>query len=708
MIKRLYPTTISLRITKKGHLLPFLLSAVFLLIVGTALPQAQKSIDSLEKILATSKDKAVLFRAKFALVSKLVATGNVDRAETLNKKILANARKENDREGMVGAYQNRITMLFQRNEIDSAKTYNDTLEKLARQINNKEKIIQSLNNIGSYYYFADDYKKALTYYDSALRVEASFGFQEGEYASINNIGLIYLETNIPAMAIRYFKKSVKNAIRAKKKVSLIYAYNTMSDAYTMMGKYDSAIHYANLSLQVAQAENIVLKIATSHCGIGNAYRLSKKYDSALVHYNKALEVGAALHDVELSYNLYGGLAETYYKQNKLKEAGEMAEKLKALSGEYTIGSEDIQLYDLFSMLEYKNRNYKQAYEYLRGFIEYRDSCYNLEVSSQISEINTKYETEKKEKENQLLQTQNQLSLSAVKQQKTITYFTIGGLLITLILLYFIFKGLKNQKNANLIISEQKHLVEEKQREVLDSIHYARRIQNTLLAPVEFVNVNVPDNFILFKPKDIVSGDFYWATKKDHLFYLAVCDSTGHGVPGAFMSLLNTGFLNEAINEKNISSPDKIFDHVRERLINSISKEGQQDGFDGILLCIDLDSKKISYVAANNAPVIISNGIIVYGECDKMPVGKGERINEFSLHNLELKAGDILYLYTDGYADQFGGPKGKKFMYKKLNNLLASIATKSMEEQKQQLNTQFEDWRKEQEQVDDVCIIGIRL
>jgi serine phosphatase RsbU (regulator of sigma subunit) len=357
------------------------------------------------------------------------------------------------------------------------------------------------------------------------------------------------------------------------------------------------------------------------------------------------------------------------------------------------------------MIEYKKKDYKKAHDYLRDYYAFRDSCYNLEVSSQISEINTKYETEKKEKANQLLQAQNQLSQSALKQQKTVIILVIVGLLITLGLLYFIFRGLKNQKQANRIITEQKHLVEEKQKEILDSIHYAKRIQNTLLAHADFVNENIPHNFILFKPKDIVSGDFYWAIKRNNLFYLAVCDSTGHGVPGAFMSLLNIGFLNEAITEKNITSPDKIFDHVRERLVNSISKEGQKDGFDGILLCIDLQTKHISYAAANNAPVIISGNQSTYCECDKMPVGKGERDAAFTLRHIELKAGDTLYLYTDGYADQFGGPKGKKFMYKQLNLLLAEISGKALEEQKDLLNKRFEEWKMTQEQVDDVCVVG---
>jgi serine phosphatase RsbU (regulator of sigma subunit) len=269
------------------------------------------------------------------------------------------------------------------------------------------------------------------------------------------------------------------------------------------------------------------------------------------------------------------------------------------------------------------------------------------------------------------------------------------------------------------LSEQKDLVEEKNKEILDSINYAKRIQYTLLAHDEFLKKNLPEHFIYFQPKDIVSGDFYWATSveaseapnKKKLFYLAVCDSTGHGVPGAFMSLLNIGFLSEAINEKQIYKPNEVLDHVRKRLIESISADGQQDGFDGILLCIEGDMEKgekmsMTYAAANNSPVLISGGEIKYLECDKMPVGKGVRESNFTLGGIKINKGDSLYLYTDGFADQFGGEKGKKFKYKNLNALLDKNKELSVSAQKNSLEKTFMDWKGAIEQVDDVCIIGM--
>lgn len=266
-----------------------------------------------------------------------------------------------------------------------------------------------------------------------------------------------------------------------------------------------------------------------------------------------------------------------------------------------------------------------------------------------------------------------------------------------------------ERTAEVVM--QKEIIEEKQKEIVDSINYAKRIQYTLLAHDELLKQNLGEHFVLFKPKDIVSGDFYWATKKGNDFYLAVCDSTGHGVPGAFMSLLNISFLNEAINEKNISEPHEVLNHVRKRLMENM--EGGQDGMDAILVRFEArirnsDSIKIKYAAANNHPLMISEKQIKELPYDKMPVGKGEKTESFNLYEIECLKGEMLFLLTDGFADQFGGPKGKKFKSSNLSKLLLENSALEMQNQSKKLNSEFNAWKGELEQVDDVCIIGIRI
>ncbi|MDP1801590.1 MAG: SpoIIE family protein phosphatase [Bacteroidota bacterium] len=267
------------------------------------------------------------------------------------------------------------------------------------------------------------------------------------------------------------------------------------------------------------------------------------------------------------------------------------------------------------------------------------------------------------------------------------------------------------------VMKQKDVIEEKQREIVDSIHYARRIQATILPGDGYLAKNLPDFFVLFKPQSIVSGDFYWATrtlKKDgdkvlsEKFYLAVCDSTGHGVPGAFMSILNISFLNEAINEKQIEEPHEILNHVRKRLIKNLSHEGGQDGMDGAVICFDKTKNTITYASAHNAPIMVRDKNIIEFKADKMPIGKGIKTEPFTLHEIDFKKGDTLYFYTDGYADQFGGPKGKKFKYKTLNALLQENSDLPLNKQSEILLNTFNEWKGELEQIDDVCVFAIKV
>lgn len=306
-------------------------------------------------------------------------------------------------------------------------------------------------------------------------------------------------------------------------------------------------------------------------------------------------------------------------------------------------------------------------------------------------------------------------------------FAYNNGIIFLVLISVAAIAFRTQTNVYLKeIEDKKNEIEEKQKEIFDSIACANRIQSAILANTELLDekLNKENYFILFKPKDIVSGDFYWATsvnakykiqepefslnKFDELFYLALCDSTGHGVPGAFMSILNMSFISEAIKERSIYEPNKIFDFVRKRLIESISSEEQKDGFDGILVCINKTTQKITFAAANNNPVLVSNNEMKHLPTDKMPVGKGEKTAPFNLYTVDYKPGDFMYLYSDGYADQFGGPKGKKFKYKPLEELILKNSVLVPNAQKKVLDTHFEAWKGNLEQVDDVLVLGIKL
>ena len=271
------------------------------------------------------------------------------------------------------------------------------------------------------------------------------------------------------------------------------------------------------------------------------------------------------------------------------------------------------------------------------------------------------------------------------------------------------------KYENLVyskeINHQRKLLEEKNKDITDSINYAKRIQTALMASDSLLTKNLPEYFILYKPKDIVSGDFYWAEKLQDKFLIATCDCTGHGVPGAFMSLLGVSFLNEITKERNITRPDLIFNHLRDDIIKALNPEGKEegkDGMDAVLCSFDFAKMEMEASCANNPMWILRNNEWIEINPDKFPIGMQGDLKPFSLQKFQLQKGDLIYTFTDGYADQFGGEKGKKFKYKNLQQVLFDHSSESMGGQKKILNDTIEKWKGDLEQVDDILVVGIRV
>ncbi len=298
------------------------------------------------------------------------------------------------------------------------------------------------------------------------------------------------------------------------------------------------------------------------------------------------------------------------------------------------------------------------------------------------------------------------------------YLAYLNIVMTCTLLYL---AVRMFKYENLIyskeISQQRDVIEEKNKDIVSSIHYAKRIQKALLASDNLLQKNLPEHFVLYKPKDIVSGDFYWGETVGDTFLFCTADCTGHGVPGAFMSLLGISFLNESVKEKKITRPDLIFNQLREDIIKVLNPEGTQDegkdGMDAVLCSFDFRNMKMDFACANNPIWIIRGPELLEFKPDKQPIGMYKIYEEdekkpFTLQSVQLQKGDLVYTFTDGYADQFGGEKGKKFKYKQLQETLLKISTRPMQEQQTFLDKMIEDWKGKLDQVDDILLIGIRI
>lgn len=598
---------------------------------------------------------------------------------------------------------------YNRGQLDSSFKYYQTGYQKCLTTNNHKFTCDFLLHLGLIEREKGVYNKSSEYYFKALEIADANNYS-GQKASIfNGIAVLYAIQKEFDKALTYYTKSLDlykslNNLNGQSSI-----YNNIGLIHMDLGESEKALKYFFKALDINNKQNNKFGIAINSENIGLIYHEFKNYSLAHIYYKKALQIWYGRKDLySLAINL-GYIGNTFLKQKNFRAAADtlqhaldMAQQANSLSSMRDLTFYLSEAYEGMSDPDNALKYYKLAKKY-------SDSLKNDEKTREITEIQMTYTFNKLKVQDSIKhQLEVQVKESQLKTEKNYKYMALTVVLVISILLFFVFKNYKEKIKANTIITEQKNLVEQKQREILDSMIYARRIQSALLSHQDLLKQNTSDYFVYFKPKDIVSGDFYWAVKKDELFYLAVCDSTGHGVPGAFMSLLSIGFLNEAINEKRILEPNLIFDYVRERIIDTIGKEGQQDGFDGILMCINQKTQTIAYAASNNAPVMISDKEIIFGHSDKMPVGQGLRRNPFSKFELHYIKGASVYLYTDGYADQFGGPKGKKFMYKQLNQLLLNQSELSFHDQEKQLDKTFNAWKGALEQVDDVCLIGFRL
>jgi serine phosphatase RsbU (regulator of sigma subunit) len=366
-----------------------------------------------------------------------------------------------------------------------------------------------------------------------------------------------------------------------------------------------------------------------------------------------------------------------------------------------------------SELNSEQKNYKEAYTYLLKGIELFEIQNSAQTNSDIAKV---------EEEN--LKKQKQLEIDLVNQQKeaetkikNISFVALGvSFLLICGIVFSLLKISRSKKIISLQKQEtelQKHLVEEKQKEITDSINYASRIQNAKLPQKQEIYSAFPGCFVLFKPKDIVSGDFYFFHKEGKTPFIAAADCTGHGVPGAFMSMIGSEQLNDAVSKTKDTSEvlKQLNKGIKASLRQSESDESTRDGMDIALCSVDTQNRIVKYAGANRPVWIIRSGQTEVEEIKATKVAIGGLTNDdqhFETHEIKLQEDDTFYICTDGYADQFSGKDGKKLMTRRFKEILVGIQNMTMPEQEQYLDTFVEDWKAGTEQVDDILVIGIRV
>lgn len=600
-------------------------------------------------------------------------------------------------------------------EYDKAIRYGNESLKLAHKY--KQDSIASLidNNIGIAYDYKGNYPKALEHFFRALRVAERIKDRNNEAYILSNIGLIYNNQYQYDKALQYHKESLRIRRELKFKKGISASVNNMAIVFMNQEKYEKAIRYYHEALAIDIELKDSIGIADDYNNLGVCYQEKKDFKRSEYYQLKSLEIRQKLHQnlgVATSKLNLGVLA---VKGGKLAEGEKYLNESMVLAKK--LGAKEIlkSVYRTFSELGDKRGDFKMAFENLHQFNQIEKELANEDNIRKQTQEEMNYKFDKERETQRLNQLATALENKKKQEQALIINWaiTIVGILI-LGFSFILYRRWNEVKKQKIIIEEKNRQVEEKNHEILDSINYAKRIQTAILPSNQLRERVLPDHFVLYEPKDIVAGDFYWLEETKDSIIFAVADCTGHGVPGAMMSVVCHNALNRSVKEFGLRDPGLILDKTRELIVDELSKEEEDidisDGMDISLCTWNKSNNQITWAGANN-PLWIwkkESKDIVEIKPNKQPIGKHFDMQPFTTHPVPLEKGDRIYLITDGYADQFGGPESKKFKAKNLKNLLVQISNEKINQQIDILKSTFFNWKGELEQIDDVCIMGIEI
>ena len=696
-------------------------------LVGAGILNAQiRKIDSLRAIYFSSNHDSIKLQVLNELIWPLYSNSYPDSGVKYGLIAIEIAKKNNlDNKLIVSLRRLGICYTNLGNFTAGLRCHYQSLD-LATKLKRDKDIGIALGNIGVVYMDIGDQTKALDYNLKSIRLKEKVK----DYASIANnyynIGVIYKDLEETDKAMAAMDSAVNISIRENQSNILGVAYNGIGMVFKAKKNYGSALNYYRKGIETNIKNENDFNLSESYADIGSLYAVLKQYDSAIYYFKLDGEISRKInyktgmaHSLSNLSSLYVNLKEPI-KVIKYAQASLDIDRLSLGNLEFCYGL----LSDAYRDLG----DYKKALQYYVQRNRVMDTLLKINKGKDIIRLQVQNDYDKKAvadsvkylEQEKVSQARVEVADAKLQKEKIARYALIFGLIGLCVFSYFIYTRFKLIKKQNIIIDnhqketqQQKILIEVKQKEILDSINYAKRIQYALLASDQLLKDNLQEHFVVFKPKDVVSGDFYWATPFENGFIFITADCTGHGVPGAFMSLLNISKLSQIINENKIVRPDLILNNIRSEIIKVLNPPGtseeSKDGMDAVLCKIDKKKMKLEFAAANNSFYIIRDKKIINCKADKMSVGKGYNDHlSFTYNEIEIKKGDVIYTFTDGYADQFGGQKGKKFKYKQLEETFLRFHQEPLIKQSEILALKFDEWKGELEQVDDVCILGVKI
>jgi serine phosphatase RsbU (regulator of sigma subunit)/tetratricopeptide (TPR) repeat protein len=575
-------------------------------------------------------------------------------------KALHEIEKSGDTIGMALSNNNIANTYFQIKAYRKAMKHYTIALQYAVAIDHKYGQSLLTGNIGSVLYEMGKLDSAKLFYEQALVLTKEVNDQGGEAILYENLGSYYQRINNNKRAIDYFFSAEKIFTELKMQPNLADVYSNLATSYLSLGDYSKAENFAKQSLDIANKIGSFPHKEQAHLSLNNIYDRTNKTEKAYFHYKEYIAARDSI----------------FNEENKKQQ------------------------FKAELVYEYDKKKFSDSLDHA------------MDVKIQQEELVRERER--------------------TESQKRFTYAAVGGCLLLLILVAYVFKNYKDKQKANKIISEQKDqveiqkeeiefqkvILETRNKEVTDSINYAKRLQDAILPPESFIKRFLPESFFFYKPKDIVAGDFYWmeVLDKDSVL-IAAADCTGHGVPGAIVSVVCSNALNRTVKEFKVNEPGKILDKTRELVIETFERKDLlntpvssevKDGMDISLCSINKRTMELKWSGANNPLWIVRDKKIIEYKANKQPIGKVDAPVPFTTHSIQLEKNDLVYLFSDGFADQFGGDKGKKFKLANLKELFVLHSHLPMKQQMMNIASTLESWQGKAEQVDDILIIGIRI
>ncbi len=662
-------------------------------------------IDSLSQILKNTKEDTIKIKTLIELYD-IYENGKINEGKQYLDKALE-ISKNVDKKLLISSIRLKLGNYF-----NITGDYENAIENLviAKEIyeeeNSEAGISTAYNNLGATYEKMARYDEAMDCFIKSLNISESLNDSTNIARTLLNIGLLYSRQEDYEKSLEFYNKSLEIRIKLDDNEGIALLYNNIAIVNYYLENYDNVRNYFEKAYKVYLESGNLRRQLMALSNIAEVDNMIGQKEKALNSYFEILKLEKELGQKGEQVGTYYAIAEIYYSRDDFNNAEKYCDLGLSLAKEIGAMAVTINYYELLTQIYGKKGNYRTALDYSELMFAVNDSVFNAEKTKQIQELETQYETKKKEQQIINLEKEREIRELKIKKQRLFTIFLLSGFVSIFIFLLILYSQNKKIRKANKLLAQQK-------RQITDSIEYASRIQTAILPPGDFIAKVIPDHFILYKPREIVSGDFYWITHKDNKIVVAAVDCTGHGVPGAFMSMLGFAFLNEIVNKETELKANSILNELRNNVKKSLHQTGKEDeakdGMDIALCVIDPENLTLQYSGAYNPLYLIRNEELITFKADRMPIGIHIIEKEsFTNHEINVQKGDIIYIFTDGYVDQFGGPNASKFRKAPFKEMLVSIKDKEMQEQKRILDSEFEKWKGERDQIDDVLVMGIKI